>query len=553
MTTSHEVYAKLRTTLSSDLDYPWSTTMDVSSVATASRSLLMLSIFRKSMDTEGGMSEKDLEVKAKASFFHTEVRCAETNSRFRRGRHREFTMMSNAVLDRARLKIGSLIGDWDYVEAFRQCSHGKGSTRTVTGDSLGIDTKYDEKYLSVTSDSLDLARCITQGVGWAVARGINASGPCSLANGEWVLSVGDSISFVRKNATSLRPISIGPTLNVYMQLGVGTFLANRLKKWGINLTDQTVNSNLACWGSLTGDLATLDLKSASALLSRMLVMDLIPHDLYLLLDRLRCKDYLLDDTLYTYEMFSGMGNGFTFPLQTIIFHALAVAVCDELGVSSAWCATYGDDMIVPVEVYDTLCAVLNDLGLIVNGDKSFATGPFRESCGGQYYDGHDIRPVYWKGFKSKDITCREVCLLAHQLHLWSDRTAYHSHVSLSQTLSYLRRLAFKLDRACPVVPINAPMGSGFPEPWCALDEISLRRFVFYPLRRVGRDDALYAYGLDANRKQDQSVRQDEVLLHALEAHLGLPLTDFWCHEIDIRGHGNWAIKRSRLLLGFYPR
>jgi hypothetical protein len=54
---------------------------------------------------------------------------------------------------------------------------------------------------------------------------------------------------------------------------------------------------------------------------------------------------------------------------------------------------YGDDLIVPVDHVRTVVRVLEAFGSRVNRSKSFWTGKFRESCGKEYYDGHDVSIV----------------------------------------------------------------------------------------------------------------------------------------------------------------
>jgi len=54
---------------------------------------------------------------------------------------------------------------------------------------------------------------------------------------------------------------------------------------------------------------------------------------------------------------------------------------------------YGDDIIVPVDTLVHVIRYLEAFGLKVNTDKTFGTGKFRESCGGDYYDGVDVTPV----------------------------------------------------------------------------------------------------------------------------------------------------------------
>jgi hypothetical protein len=54
---------------------------------------------------------------------------------------------------------------------------------------------------------------------------------------------------------------------------------------------------------------------------------------------------------------------------------------------------YGDDIIVPVVYVRSVIESLETLGFVVNSNKSFWTGKFRESCGKEYYDGHDVSVV----------------------------------------------------------------------------------------------------------------------------------------------------------------
>jgi len=54
---------------------------------------------------------------------------------------------------------------------------------------------------------------------------------------------------------------------------------------------------------------------------------------------------------------------------------------------------YGDDIIVPVECAESVIDSLESFGIKVNRNKSFWNGKFRESCGKEYYGGHDVSIV----------------------------------------------------------------------------------------------------------------------------------------------------------------
>ena len=58
---------------------------------------------------------------------------------------------------------------------------------------------------------------------------------------------------------------------------------------------------------------------------------------------------------------------------------------------------YGDDIICRQTDALLLVELLRFIGFRTNVDKTFLFGPFRESCGSDYYEGVDIRPVFIEG------------------------------------------------------------------------------------------------------------------------------------------------------------
>jgi hypothetical protein len=119
-------------------------------------------------------------------------------------------------------------------------------------------------------------------------------------------------------------------------------------------------------------------------------------DWFFCLKRFRTGTARFEGSSLALEKFSSMGNGYTFPLETLIFYAIAFGVCVELGIPTHDVRAYGDDIICPTQAYPLLAEVLTHLGFDVNRKKSFSEGPFRESCGADYFQGIDIRPVYVK-------------------------------------------------------------------------------------------------------------------------------------------------------------
>nr|UJQ85566.1 MAG: hypothetical protein 3 [Leviviridae sp.] len=224
----------------------------------------------------------------------------------------------------------------------------------------------------------------------------------------------DVVTFVPKDARTERPIAVGSSLNIYLQLGVKAYMEMKLKEVGVDLTDQTKNQRLAKAGSefcLLGEavnpsqFSTIDLASASDTVSFELVKLLLPSDWFAFLSDLRHETGDLDGELISYEKFSAMGNGFTFPLESLIFWAVAKATIQSIGHSarSSDIAVYGDDIIVRQCVASSVINSLNWCGFEVNSEKSFIDGPFKESCGRDYLHGNDVRPFFLK----REVKCHD--------------------------------------------------------------------------------------------------------------------------------------------------
>jgi hypothetical protein len=101
-----------------------------------------------------------------------------------------------------------------------------------------------------------------------------------------------------------------------------------------------------------------------------------------------------------------MGSALCFPIEamvftTIVFLGLQDAVARKLSAAdiSAYRGSvrvYGDDIIVPADSVTYVVRALEAFGLKVNTKKSFWTGRFRESCGGDYFGGREVTPVRLK-------------------------------------------------------------------------------------------------------------------------------------------------------------
>lgn len=255
-----------------------------------------------------------------------------------------------------------------------------------------------------------------------------------------VIVAGNRLSFVPKTSEVSRSICTEPLLNMFMQKGIGHVLETVLyKRFSIDLSRQPdLNRRLARIGSVDGSFGTIDLSSASDSISLIMLRDLIPGYVLDLIELSRSPSVIFPDgTSVELHMVSSMGNAFTFPLQTLLFSSIVASCYRVLGIPLLKrrsgpdnFGVFGDDIIVRKDAYAFVARCLELFGFTVNDDKSFNSGGFRESCGGDYWRGLDIRGVYCKSLK----TSADVYSIINRLIRWSSRTG----ILLPKTVSILR-------------------------------------------------------------------------------------------------------------------
>lgn len=331
----------------------------------------------------------DRKAVALEKFYESEKSCKETNelirSIFVRGQASFARPDLSALISRARSKITKVLSRFSPYDFLDHCGFGPGAdfstTRGFTSaynklDSHGSVTREASRWLDFLAQNSALGRLFQ----WEIA---TRSILCDRVSG-------NKVAFVPKDCKTDRTIAIEPRWNVFFQKGMGLVLRRALRYSGIDLDDQSINQGLAKAGSLTGYYATMDLQSASDTVSYELVKLLLPSDWVTVLDSLRSKCYFLNGKWHPSEKWSSMGNGYTFELESLLFFALAWSVAgDETSV-------YGDDIVIPSRHYSEVAELLSLCGFKVNQEKSFSEGPFRESCGGDYYLGDLVTPIYWK-------------------------------------------------------------------------------------------------------------------------------------------------------------
>ena len=360
---------------------------------------------------------------ALAKFRESEEACLATNRRLVSITRGNSPVGIHSVLHRAIRLVASVLGELPHGSILDSCGWGPGVSSSCKGSRT---TGYD-KFTSVpevTPELLSVAHHVVNA--WrpwpAIILGAidDETGlplPVSLIPNVLPTTRGNRVSFVPKNSKTHRPIAIEPTVNAFLQKGIGSVIRRKLRKAGVDLSDQTYNRRLARKGSIDGTLCTIDLESASDTIAIELVRLLLPPQWFQLLDIARSKFGTLDDTQFFWEKFSSMGNGFTFELETLIFWALTKACAEEAG-SSEPLNVYGDDIICDSRLFTRVSEVFSFVGFKVNGEKSFHTGPFRESCGEDFFRNLNVRPYFIKEVPKTDM---DWLVIANTIRLHSSR------------------------------------------------------------------------------------------------------------------------------------
>lgn len=214
--------------------------------------------------------------------------------------------------------------------------------------------------------------------------------------------------FVPKTFSKLRTISMEPVSLQYIQQGVMKeiyrYIANHpFLGVRINLEDQGQNQIYALEGSKYHTFGTIDLSAASDSVTWELAKQIFKRCPQLLkwLLATRSRGTLLPngDTI-ALKKFAPMGSALCFPIQCLIFCAIIEYSLRQYRRSvkrvSGLYSVYGDDLIVPSYLYDTVVSNLQKCGFVVNVEKSYNQGEYRESCGKEYYAGFDISVLYYR-------------------------------------------------------------------------------------------------------------------------------------------------------------
>lgn len=352
-------------------------------------------------------SKHNPEESAWLKFLESERDCAKTNRRFRSwcfdtdyGKSKRRQALNRQLREMRSFILYTIGESPNLKKVFEKVGFGKGASLGVHGKATNAMRKLMVDELTISPRAVTYYAAAVHSNLWL--RRIYSSDPDGFENGclSWTESVMrvakyvryNNISFVLKTAKVKRAVAVEPLGNAIVQKGADEDLRIHLKRIGIDLRDQSLNQQMAREGSLgyPRKIATVDLRSASDSKAYELVRALFPPDWFDLLRGIRSDEYAYQGKTGKYEKFSSMGNGTTFPVETLIFVAACVAC--GCGTPGRDFSVYGDDIVIPEARAEEVITLLRWCGFRTNTDKTFTSGPFRESCGEDWFGGVSVRP-----------------------------------------------------------------------------------------------------------------------------------------------------------------
>jgi len=421
---------------------------------------LVTSYLSKYKDLATGI---DLKAVALRKFYDSEEECSQTNRRLRQCRASGvYPLGLSQVLSLASRKIARLLGPFSAFVALDGGGWGPGATTDIRRRSAALDTKIIQTPISCTPRAANLFLGVVRAdLHWSAAILKLSPGdittPFNFDRRTLALTDHNVVELVPKNAKTHRVIAKEPRANGFIQKAYGDFFRGRLKRVGIDLDDQGPNQD-ASRRAYEQDLATLDLRAASDSLATELVYELLPVDWAIALSDVRSPCSLLPDgRKVNLEKFSSMGNGYTFELETLVFWALMESVRD-LTSCRGQVLVYGDDIVIPRAFVHEAITCLAFCGFQTNSSKSFWDGPFYESCGKHWFQGHDVTPIYQKETIERDGSLvRAANRIIRLATKWSRGWALAPE--LASAWYYLR------DRAGATRSLRLPNGSDGDDGW----------------------------------------------------------------------------------------
>lgn len=419
----------------------------------------LASIFKRYRFKSDLYSDDELSQKAVASFLETQdrIRSIDWNS---------LDCNTQRVLNLARIYVRDILGPYNAEEHLKSCRFGRKASIGVPARKACLAERWQLPLTGSKAQIMwfdDSIRHEQQIQDYLTAQVIaSPDGKDYLWYRDYYRVIDSlKLTLVPKTFKSLRAIMPNTTVGSYMSFGLGEMMRKRLKWAGYDLrTLQMRHRELARDASRTGLFVTADLSSASDSISVALVHRLFPSDWLEVLESSRIGNVMLpDDSLVASETYCTMGIGYTFPLQTLVFLSLlkAIETLNYLGRSRRTISVYGDDLIYHNRMHDQVLYHFGQLGFKINVEKTFAQGSFRESCGGDYFRGVDVRPFQPQNGPASVGNITYEAMLYKFINGLLMRFDEHE---IGLTLQYLVGQVESVAGACKRVPFDYPDDAG---------------------------------------------------------------------------------------------
>lgn len=346
-------------------------------------------IYRVNLQTNALFSKADdlppipgLEDEALEGFLQCEKANRETNVRFLTNQVRSDLIFTTSML------ISQTLGKFDIDRAHRDIRFGPGVSSTCRGLSATIAHKLESPLQCTPRAAKHLVKALESDFQYLYC----------LKN-SWVSEPYNYFLTIPKTFKELRGICIGQHGNIMLQLGVGTYMRTKFRKY-VDL-DRQADFHRKLVRESWRKIATIDLRKASQLIARRCVQSVFPTDWLSYMDDIREEYTLLPSGDINYNQhYSAMGNGFTFEMESILFYNLAKAAMLNAGVKWDILTVFGDDIIVDREHAHLVVDALENFGFQINRSKTFIDGPFKESCGEDTFNGIPVRPFYLRNINN---------------------------------------------------------------------------------------------------------------------------------------------------------
>lgn len=412
--------------------------------------------YKRYISAKDSFTQADLDRMTNQKFLAGQMRLASTPLVRTERLHR--------VLQRARIIIKQILGEYDMEEHMSLCRFGKRASVGTPAKTSYLDVKLGNP-MSGSLEHIEWFKNNYLPTDPIMQRLLNnmpltdtsVEGKCSVEPPFRMCDVLVNTN-VPKSWDKLRGIMPNTLLGSFYTHGLGKMIEQRLKKRAeLDISKlQILHQEYARQYSITRKCATGDMSDASNSYLVDVVNMLMPRKWYNALKFGRIKNILMNGQVHSLASFMGMGIGFTFPLQTLCFYAILKSIA-ELSEAKGRVSVYGDDLIYPSTIHNHVVDIFTQLRFIMNKDKTFVHDNFRESCGGDFFHGVDVRPYQPEGQSQLLSRARYLALLYKTINgLLRRWTSFE----IRGTLVFLFRECIRVTNVIHQVPLSYPDFSG---------------------------------------------------------------------------------------------